>query len=170
MISQKPQEYRENLNSFTNYIYAIIGVLFLVLPILIICVSLIKLVLCFLNSCEFMDSLLDSVSFLIISLAIFDVGRYLLEEQVLRDRELRAPEEARKSITKFMVIIVIAVMLEGLLLVQRVGEADLTHLVYPSGLLVCGVFLLIGLGLYQRLSAETEREVEKIEKEKSCDE
>lgn len=47
---------------------------------------------------------LESVGLIIVSVAIFDVGKFLIEEEVMRDRELRSIREARRSLTQFMTI------------------------------------------------------------------
>ena len=58
---------------------------------------------------EFISLMLQSVGTIIISAAIIDVAKYMIEEEVFMNKELREPEEARKTITKIMVIISIAV-------------------------------------------------------------
>lgn len=113
------------------------------------------------SECDHLNALLNFVGYLIIAVAIFDVGRYLLEEEVFRERELHSPKEARRSLTKFMVIIVIAVTLESLLNVLKAGAISLEALLYPAALFLVAVFLLVGLGVYQRLSSLTEHEVSK---------
>jgi hypothetical protein len=52
--------------------------------------------------------LLDAIGLAVVSMAVLDVGKYLMEEEVIRERELRSPIEARETLTKFMVIICIA--------------------------------------------------------------
>ncbi|MGE5523771.1 MAG: hypothetical protein ACM3SS_08640 [Rhodospirillaceae bacterium] len=104
------------------------------------------------------DRLLERVTLVVIAMAIIDVGKYLWEEEVMRDRELRSAAEARHSLTKFMVIICIAVSLEALLHIARVrGESPMSGLVYPAALLVSAVIAMVGLGVYQKLSTSVER-------------
>jgi cytochrome b subunit of formate dehydrogenase len=43
--------------------------------------------------------LLESVGLIIIAIAVFDVAKFLLEEQVLRERKLQHIAEARRSLT-----------------------------------------------------------------------
>jgi hypothetical protein len=43
--------------------------------------------------------LLESVGLVIIAIAVFDVAKFLLEEQVLRERKLQHIAEARRSLT-----------------------------------------------------------------------
>jgi N-glycosylase/DNA lyase len=101
-------------------------------------------------------SLLESLGWVVIGLAVFDVSKYLMEEEILRDRELRDPAEARKSLTKFVSTISIAVFLEALVAVFDAVKSDLAALLWPTLLLSVGMLMVVGLGLYQRLSMHAE--------------
>lgn len=103
--------------------------------------------------------LLDAVSSLVISVAILDVAKYVMEEEVLRSRELRSPHEAREAVTKFMVIIALVVSIEGIVLVFETGKSDPDLLLYPILLLTVSVIIVVGLGVFQRLSLKAEREL-----------
>lgn len=113
----------------------------------------------------FSKSLLDAVGYTIIAIAVFDVGKYLLEEEAIRAREMRRAAEARRSMTKFVSTIAIAVFLEALVAVFEAGKQDVKLMVYPTLLLFVGVLLIVGLGIYQRLSASVERDVPEESKE-----
>ena len=100
--------------------------------------------------------LLTAVGYVVIAIAVFDVAKYLLEEEVVRERELRQVGEVRRSLTRFTSTILIAVFLEALVLIFKVTEDDVALMVYPTLLLFAGVFMLIGLGAFQRLAATAE--------------
>jgi hypothetical protein len=106
------------------------------------------------------EGLLRAIGYMVIAIAVFDVSKYLIEEEVLRGRELRAASETRRSLTKFISTIAIAVFLEGLVVVFRVSQQNVPEMVYPTLLLVVGILIVLGLGVYQRLSASVEKEVE----------
>ena len=103
------------------------------------------------------DNMLNAIGLIVIAVAGFDVSKYLMEEEVLRDRELRSAREARQTLTKFLVIIIIAVSLEALVFVFRAGSKNVADLLYPTLLIGASAFLVITLGLYQRLSTDVER-------------
>ena len=88
--------------------------------------------------------------------AVFDVGKYLIEEEAIRGREMRQAGEARQSMTKFITTIAIAIFLESLVTVFDAGKRDPAMMLYPTFLLLAGVALVVGLGVYQRLSAKVE--------------
>jgi len=109
--------------------------------------------------------LLEAVGYVVIAMAVFDVAKYFMEEEVIRAREMRLASEARRSLTKFVSAISIAVFIEGLVLVFRQSGEDIALLLYPAAILVTGVAIILGLGIFQRLSAEVEEEVEARDKQ-----
>jgi hypothetical protein len=105
-------------------------------------------------------ALLDSVGYMVIAIAIFEVAKYILEEEVIDPTQMRNAGQARRSITKFVSTISIAVFLEALVAVFQTSKGtDLTMMLYPTLLLFSGVTMVIGLGVYQRLSTAAEGEV-----------
>jgi hypothetical protein len=74
------------------------------------------------------SGLLDSIGLIVISLAVLDVSKYLMEEEVLRDRQLRSALEARRTLTKFMVISCIAVSLEAVVFISMGGKEGVNNL------------------------------------------
>ena len=106
------------------------------------------------------QSLLDGIGLVVVSLAVFDVAKYLMEEEVLRDRELRSAAEARETLTKFMVVIVIALTLEALVFVLGAPSRDLSLLVFPAVLFGVAAVMVVALGVYLRLSSQLEARLE----------
>jgi hypothetical protein len=112
------------------------------------------------------SAILSAIGYVVIAMAVFDVAKYFVEEEVIRGREMRAASEARRSMTKFVSTIAIAVFIEGLVIVFQASKDDLPKMLYPTALLLTAVLIVIGLGIYQRLSAEVEKIVEPEEKPK----
>jgi hypothetical protein len=112
-------------------------------------------------------ALLVAIGYVVIAMAVFDVAKYFIEEEVIRGREMRTAAEARRSLTKFISTISIAVFIEGLVLVFRVSRESVTEILYPTALLITAILIVIGLGGYQRLSADVEQKVENKDRAKS---
>ena len=115
---------------------------------------------------EFISSMLQSVGAIVIAVAIIDVAKYMIEEEVYRSKELRSVKEARRTVTKIVVIISIAVNIEALVYIFKAGTDDLSLLIYPSAMLFVSVLLIIGLGVFQKLTFGVEKETHEI---KACE-
>ena len=106
---------------------------------------------------SWITEILHSIGALVVSLAIVDIANYMFEEEIFKNNELSSPAEARKTLTKIFVIIIIAICLEALVYVFKAGEEHLTLLLYPSILvLVSGIIMLL-LGVYQKISIQAEK-------------
>jgi hypothetical protein len=103
-------------------------------------------------------SALSGIGYVVVAIAVYDVAKYLIEEEVVRGRELRVTSEARRSLTRFISTIAIAVFLEALVTIFRVAQENVTNLFYPTFLLIAAILLVLGLGVYQRLSISVEQE------------
>lgn len=105
-------------------------------------------------------ALLDAVGYMVIAVAIFEVAKYILEEEVIDPTQMRNAGQARRSITKFVSTLSIAVFLEALVAVFQTSKGtDMSMMLYPTLLLFSGVAMVVGLGVYQRLSTAAEGEV-----------
>lgn len=147
------------VNAVTNFMYILASAALLVISILLIGFSLWEVGHAIYNRQPYIDASLDAIGLIVISMAVFDIAKYLYDEQIVRNLELRSAREARQTLTKFLVIIIIAVCLEALVFIFRTGTTNMSELIYPTGLLVASVFLVVGLGWYQSLSAGVEKKV-----------
>jgi hypothetical protein len=100
-----------------------------------------------------MLGLLDSVGLVIIGFAIIETSKFIAEEEILRNRELRSAVESRRSLTKFVTIIVIAASLEALVMVFEASRSDMTKAIYPAILFAAIMLGLVSLGAFQWLSS-----------------
>jgi archaellum biogenesis protein FlaJ (TadC family) len=105
------------------------------------------------------DAILDILGYVIVAIAVFDVAKYLFEDEVRRGSEKRSAAEARRSLTKFLSTILIALFLEGLVLVFKTARESVEQMLYPVALIGVSVLVLVGLGVFQRLSATVEEKV-----------
>lgn len=140
----------------TSAVYLLVSAALLGISLAMIGHAIWQVTHAFIYSGSVVNVMLDGIGQIVISVAVFDVAKYLMEEEVLRERELRSPREARQTLTKFLVIIAIAVTLEALVFIFGAGTRDVNDLLYPTLLLAVSVLLVVGLGLFQRLSMYTE--------------
>lgn len=102
------------------------------------------------------SALLDGVGLIVLSIAVFEIAKYLFEEEIDRNRELRRADEARRTLTKFLTTIIVAASLEGLVLVFEARTTDMSAIVYPSLLLAVVVLMVVGLSVFQWIGRKAE--------------
>lgn len=103
---------------------------------------------------DLLHYVLESISLVTIAIAVYEVARFLIEEELIRERQLRSVLEARRSLTKFFTIVIIVISLEAIVLVFETKFERMAELIYPTGLMAVAVAAMIGLGLFQWLTAE----------------
>ncbi len=156
-----------------NFIFSAVhlfsALILIALSLIIMGWSVYEVILKIGDTTEFIQSMLQSVGAIIISAALIDVAQYIMEEEVFLNKELRDPEEARRTITKIIVIITIAVSIEGLVFIFKAGTKDLSLLMYPALLIGVSAILVVALGIYQKLSVTIEKIENKIHKNENQD-
>ena len=96
------------------------------------------------------------IIFLTLALAIFDLGKTILEEEVLMHKDIFRHSSTRRTITRFIAAILIAVSIEALLLMFK-SALGVSHDMLPAvWMMFAAVGLLVGLGLYVYLGARAE--------------
>ncbi|MCI5142664.1 MAG: general glycosylation protein [Candidatus Electrothrix sp. ATG1] len=85
-------------------------------------------------------------------MAVFDVSKFLLEEEVIKSHEEITPATQKAMLSKFLIIITVAVSLEALVFIFNAGKEDITLLGYPVLLLVAVSLLVISLALYHKMT------------------
>ena len=98
---------------------------------------------------------LECIGLVTIAIAVFEVGKFMVEEELIRERQLRSVLEARRSLTKFLTIVIITLSLEGLVLVFETKLEHVAELIYPTALLMVAVLAVVGLGVFQRLTSDS---------------
>lgn len=144
----------------TRAVFAAASLLLMLLAIGLVIVGLREAAGAFTSSSDSSaDAILDTLGYVIVAIAVFDVAKYLFEDEVRRGSERRSASEARRSLTKFLSTIIIALFLEGLVMVFKTAREDITQMLYPTALIVAAILVLVGLGVFQRLSATVEEKV-----------
>lgn len=96
------------------------------------------------------------VIFLTLALAVFDLGKTVLEEEVLMHKDVYRHSSTRRTITRFIAAILIAVSIEALLLMFKSALGDGDYVVKAVWMMFAAVGLLVGLGVYVHLGAKAE--------------
>ncbi|MES2407289.1 MAG: PDC sensor domain-containing protein [Pseudomonadota bacterium] len=96
------------------------------------------------------------IIFLTLALAIFDLGKTILEEEVLMHKDIFRHSSTRRTITRFIAAILIAVSIEALLLMFKSALGVAHEMSEAVWMMFAAVGLLVGLGIYVYLGAQAE--------------
>ena len=96
------------------------------------------------------------IIFLTLALAVFDLGKTTIEEEVLMQKDILRHSSTRRTITRFIATILIAVSIEALLLMFKSVLGSAEHLTSAVAMMATSIGLLIGLGIYVYLGAKAE--------------
>jgi hypothetical protein len=114
-------------------------------------------------------AVLDGIAILIIGFAVVETSKFIAEEELYRKRELRSIHESRRSLTKFVTIIVIAASLEALVMIFKANQSSISDAIYPAFLFIAAMLGQMALGVYQWLSSRSDEDSNKPEKAHSLE-
>ena len=133
-------------------VYSLISLSLAVISLTMMAISLWGIWVSVYEKTMLVKALLDAIGLIVIGMAVFDVSKFLLEEEVLSSSGTKSLAKQRKTLLKFLAIISIAVSLEALVFVFDAGKKDIAMLIYPTFLLIASILVVVGLGMYQKLT------------------
>lgn len=107
------------------------------------------------------QQIIEAIGLLAASVVALQIAQTIAEEEVLRDAHVSGPTRIRRFLSRFLLVIVVAVAVEGLVAIFRAAHEDAMQLVYAASVLVSVGILLAGWGVFIRLN----RYAEEIEPE-----
>lgn len=102
------------------------------------------------------------IIFLTLALAVFDLGKTTLEEEVLMHKDIFRHSSTRRTITRFIAAILIAVSIESLLLMFKSVLETPEYLANAVAMMAAAIGLLVGLGVYVYLGAKAEVALKRV--------
>jgi len=97
------------------------------------------------------------VIYLTLALAIFDLGKTTLEEEVLLYKDILRHSSTRRTITRFIAVIIIAVSIEALLMIFKFAlNGGGEHIIEAVWIIIAAALLLVSLGVYVYLGSKAE--------------
>jgi len=84
------------------------------------------------------------------------ISQTIFEEEVVRDAHISAPTRVRRFLSRFFVVVVVSLVLEGLVATFKAIHEDPTQLPYAAALVVAVGVLLAGWGYFIRCNRDAE--------------
>ena len=119
---------------------------------------------------ERFNSVLESIGLLTIAVVALELGQTILEEEVLRKAQVSAPTRVRRFLSRFMVVVVVALSIESLVTAFELAHGDASRLPQAASIAAAAALLLAAWGVFIRLNRSAEElEPEAMEHAKSED-
>lgn len=115
--------------------------------------------------------IIEAIGLLAAAVVALQIAQTIAEEEVIREAHVSAPTRVRRFLSRFFVVLVVALVIEGLVGTFKALHDDITQLVYPAALLSAAGLLLAAWGLFIRLNRSAEElEPKAMEEAKKEDE
>ena len=151
---------RHHFEPFFRAVYGVIVLALMIVVFILLYMAFAEVASLFFDVLEHKEQQLKPfgiIIFLTLGLAVFDLGKTVLEEEVLMPKDIFRMASTRRTITRFVGAILIAVLIEALLLMFKSVLGDTEHLIGAVWMMMAAVGLLVGLGIYLYLACMAEK-------------
>lgn len=110
----------------------------------------------FFDSESMTNAVIKSINIAVVSLAIFELGIGINKEYKSENEDNgNIYGTVRRSITRFVAVVCVALVLEGLIMVIKYSQLDLAgNLGYPVAIIAASAILLLSLGGFLKLTKD----------------
>jgi hypothetical protein len=116
------------------------------------------------------NAILEVVGLLTIAVVSLELAQTILEEEVKREVHVSAPTRVRRFLSRFMVVIIVALSIESLVSIFEFAHEDPTRLPQAASVAVAAALLLAAWGFFIKSNKSAEElEPEAMEEAKSED-
>jgi hypothetical protein len=119
---------------------------------------------------EAAQAIIEAAGLLAAAVVALQMAQTIAEEEVIRDAHVSAPTRVRRFLSRFLVVLVVALVIEALVGTFKALHEDPTMLLYPAALLAAIALLLAAWGVFLRMNRFAEElEPEAMEEAKQED-
>ena len=102
------------------------------------------------------QTIIDAVGLLAAAVVALQIAQTIAEEEVVRDTHISGPTRVRRFLSRFLVVIVVALTIEGLVATFKAAHEDPAHLLYAASIVLSAGVLLAGWGVFVRFNGYAE--------------
>ena len=102
------------------------------------------------------QQVIEAIGILAAAVVALQIAETIIEEEVVRDADISAPTRVRRFLSRFFVVVVVALAIEGLVATFHAVHDDLGGLVYVAALVASVGVLLAAWGVFVHLNRSAE--------------
>lgn len=100
--------------------------------------------------------IIEAVGLLAAAVVALQIAETIVEEEIVRDADISAPTRVRRFLSRFFVVVIVALAIEGLVATFKAMHEDTTQLPYAASILVATALLLAAWGVFVHLNRSAE--------------
>jgi hypothetical protein len=93
-------------------------------------------------------TLIEAIGLLAAAVVALQISETIIEEEILRDAHVSSPTRVRRFLSRFYVVVIVAMGIEGLVATFQAIHEDLSQLVYAGALIGSTALMLAGWGVF----------------------
>lgn len=102
------------------------------------------------------QQIIEAVGLLAAAVVALQIAQTIAEEEVMRDAHISGPTRVRRFLSRFLVVVVVALAIEGLVATFKASHEDPEHMLYAASIVLAAGVLLAGWGLFIRMNRYAE--------------
>lgn len=102
------------------------------------------------------EQIIEAVGLLAAAVVAVQIAQTIAEEEVLRDAHISGPTRVRRFLSRFLVVVVVALTIEGLVATFKATHGDPANMLYAASMVFAAGALLAGWGVFIRMNRYAE--------------
>lgn len=102
------------------------------------------------------QEIIEAVGLLAAAVVALQIAQTVAEEEVVRSAHVSGPTRVRRFLSRFLVVVVVALAIEGLVATFRAVHEDPLQMLYASAMVAAVGAMLAGWGVFIRLNRSAE--------------
>jgi small-conductance mechanosensitive channel len=100
---------------------------------------------------------IESIGLAAIAVVSLQIAQTIAEEEILRETHVSGPTRVRRFLSRFLVVVIVALAIEGLIATFKALHEDMGELVQASSIVAAVGVILAGWGAFIRLNVPAEK-------------
>lgn len=100
--------------------------------------------------------IIEAIGLIAVAIVAVQIAQTIVEEEVVRGAHVSAPTRVRRFLSRFLVVLVVAIAIEGLVATFKAIHEDMTMLPYAASILLSVGVLVAGWGVFIKLNTAAE--------------
>jgi hypothetical protein len=102
------------------------------------------------------QDIIEALGLLAAAVVALQIAQTIAEEEIVRGAHISAPTRVRRFLSRFLVVVVVALAIEGLVATFKAIHEDLAQLLYAASMVIATGALLAAWGVFIRLNRYAE--------------